>query len=90
MSKSRRQALLWVVLIWVRLGPHPLIVTTKDDGDDIRAFMYCYYATISGWRPNPTYGPSLQDVNSRMIRELLCWHGPRPSDVQQSQFVNPT
>ena len=29
--------------------PHPVIVTIKDNRDDIRILLYSYYTTITGW-----------------------------------------
>ena len=33
----------------VRWTPHPVIVTIRDIGDYIRALVYSYYNTITGW-----------------------------------------
>ena len=37
-----------------RLGPEPLMVTTKHDGNYVQAFFLAYmaYTTITAWRPN--------------------------------------
>ena len=33
----------------VRRTPHPVIVTRRDNKDDIRVLLYSYYTTIAGW-----------------------------------------
>ena len=43
------------VALLLRLGPHPLIVTTRDKGICMRVLIYSWYTTISGWWPNPIY-----------------------------------
>ena len=37
------------------LGPHPLIVTTRGNGNEIRVLIYSWCTTISGWGPNPIH-----------------------------------
>ena len=38
-----------------RLGPHPLIVTTKSKGNYTRASMDSWYINFSGRGPNPKH-----------------------------------
>ena len=35
--------------VFLRWTPHPAIVTIRDNRDYIRALVYSYYTTITGW-----------------------------------------
>ena len=37
------------VRVFIRCTPHPVIVTIRDNRDDIRDLIYSYYTTITGW-----------------------------------------
>ena len=38
---------------YVRWTPHPVIVTIRDNRDNIRVLVYSYYTTITGWGGPP-------------------------------------
>ena len=35
--------------IFLRMTPHPVIVTMRDNKDYIRLLFYSYYTVITGW-----------------------------------------
>ena len=39
--------------VFLRWIPHPVIVAIKDKKDNIRALIYSYYITITGWGGPP-------------------------------------
>ena len=73
--------------IYIRLGPHPLIVTTRDKGNYIKILIYSWYTTISGWGPNPrfvVYAVQLAIIDHLLSERTLCVPYLRAACVQHA------
>ena len=59
--------------------PHLVIVTLRDNKDDIRFLLYSYYTTITWWGVLLTY--SYMDPSAKLSRERLGQRGLKVEDM---------
>ena len=55
------------------MAPHPVIVTLRDNKDNIKVLFYSYYTTITGWGFLLTYlwGAGIEGMEQKMVTTLL-------------------
>ena len=58
-------------MLFFKWTPHPcMIVTTRDDRDDVRVLLYSQYTTITGWGPHKLLYRPTGDLRPQIFAAL--------------------